>query len=50
VLVKGSRGVGLELVLERLRAAGESMPVDLGSPGTANADPASAVGTVAERR
>jgi UDP-N-acetylmuramoyl-tripeptide--D-alanyl-D-alanine ligase len=50
VLVKGSRGVGLELVLEHLRAAGEPMPGDLGSRDTTGADPAPAVGTVAERR
>jgi UDP-N-acetylmuramoyl-tripeptide--D-alanyl-D-alanine ligase len=50
VLVKGSRGVGLERVLERLCAAGESMPGDLGSRDIASADPGSAVGTVAERR
>jgi UDP-N-acetylmuramoyl-tripeptide--D-alanyl-D-alanine ligase len=50
VLVKGSRGVGLERVLEHLRADGERMPGDLGSRDTARADPARAVGTVAERR
>ncbi len=50
VLVKGSRGVGLERVLERLRAAGESTPGDLGSRDSASADSGSAVGTVAERR
>jgi UDP-N-acetylmuramoyl-tripeptide--D-alanyl-D-alanine ligase len=50
VLVKGSRGVGLELALEHLRAAGEPMPRDPGSRDTTGADPAPAAGTVAERR
>jgi UDP-N-acetylmuramoyl-tripeptide--D-alanyl-D-alanine ligase len=50
VLVKGSRGVGLERILERLRAAGEPMPGNLGSRDMACADPAPAAGTVAERR